>query len=72
MGAWSRSITTNEVWWSRELEELFSTRRIGELGGGENAPYHEGGREQLLDGTYAFGNEEPLALACASPPEVAG
>ncbi len=23
MGAWSRNLTTNEVWWSRELEELF-------------------------------------------------
>ena len=23
MGAWSRNLITNEVWWSRELEELF-------------------------------------------------
>jgi PAS domain S-box-containing protein len=23
MGAWSRNVATNEVWWSRELEELF-------------------------------------------------
>jgi PAS domain S-box-containing protein len=23
MGAWSRNMVTNEVWWSRELEELF-------------------------------------------------
>jgi PAS domain S-box-containing protein len=23
MGAWSRNLATNEVWWSRELEELF-------------------------------------------------
>ena len=23
MGAWSRDLATNEVWWSRELEELF-------------------------------------------------
>ena len=22
MGAWSRTLTTNEVWWSRELEEI--------------------------------------------------
>jgi hypothetical protein len=22
MGAWSRNLATNEVWWSRELEEL--------------------------------------------------
>jgi PAS domain S-box-containing protein len=23
MGAWSRNLTTNDVWWSRELEEIF-------------------------------------------------
>jgi PAS domain S-box-containing protein len=23
MGAWSRNLTTNEVWWSRDLEEIF-------------------------------------------------
>lgn len=23
MGAWSRNLTTHEVWWSRELEEIF-------------------------------------------------
>jgi PAS domain S-box-containing protein len=23
MGAWARNLTTNEVWWSRELEEIF-------------------------------------------------
>ncbi len=23
MGAWSREMTTNQVWWSRELEEIF-------------------------------------------------
>lgn len=23
MGAWSRNLSTNEVWWSRELEEIF-------------------------------------------------
>jgi PAS domain S-box-containing protein len=24
MGAWARNLSTNEVWWSRELEELFA------------------------------------------------
>jgi PAS domain S-box-containing protein len=27
MGAWSRNLATNEVWWSRELEELFGLER---------------------------------------------
>ena len=26
MGAWSRNLATNEVWWSRELEELFGLK----------------------------------------------
>jgi PAS domain S-box-containing protein len=29
MGAWSRNLATNEVWWSRELEELFGLDRGG-------------------------------------------
>jgi PAS domain S-box-containing protein len=27
MGAWSRNLATNEVWWSRELEELFGLQQ---------------------------------------------
>jgi PAS domain S-box-containing protein len=34
MGAWSRHLGTNEVWWSHELEELFGLER-GRFGGSE-------------------------------------
>ncbi len=32
MGAWSRDITTNEVWWSAELEEIFGLPTNGFAG----------------------------------------
>ena len=32
MGAWSRNLLTNEVWWSRELEELFGLEPGGFMG----------------------------------------
>lgn len=34
MGAWSRDLKTNKVWWSRELEEIFGLRSHG-FGGSE-------------------------------------
>lgn len=32
MGAWARDMVTNQVWWSRELEEIFGLPKDGFLG----------------------------------------
>ena len=54
MGAWSRNLATNAVWWSRELEELFGLE--------------SGGFEGTEDGFIAFVHPDdraPLAAAVA-------
>jgi hypothetical protein len=57
---------------ARGVEQCGSSWGIGELWGDEKAPNEEGGTEKLLDGAHTFGDEEPLPLAGAPPPEVAG
>lgn len=49
MGAWSRNIITNEVWWSRELEELFGLEPGGFDGNesGFRAFVHDDDKERV-------------------------
>ncbi len=51
MGAWSRNLATNDVWWSRELEELFGLEPGGFAGttDGFHAFVHEDDRQSLVD-----------------------
>ena len=51
MGAWSRNLTTNDVWWSRELEELFGLEPGGFAGttDGFHAFVHEDDRQSLVE-----------------------
>ena len=49
MGAWSRNLATNEVWWSPELEEIFGLQR-GEFSRTEAGFFefiHEGDRQTV-------------------------
>jgi PAS domain S-box-containing protein len=49
MGAWSRNMVTNHVWWSRELEEIFGLPPGGFEGSGNGfrAFVHEDDREYV-------------------------
>ena len=59
MGAWSRNMLTNEVWWSRELEELFGLEPGGFEGNqpGFRSFVHEDDRDEV---------DEIVAAAIAS------
>ena len=50
MGAWSRNLATGEVWWSRELEEIFGLEPGGFQGDedGFTAFLHEDDRAEVL------------------------
>ncbi len=52
MGAWSRDMQTNRVWWSRELEELFGLP--------------PGGFEGSNDGFFAFVHPDDRAAVAAA------
>ncbi len=56
----------------RRFQQDRASRGTGELWRDEDAADRQRGREKLLDGAHALGDEETLALAGPPPPEVAG